>query len=68
MKEIDLHGVRHLDVEKSLIFAINSGEFPVIVITGNSRRMKELVHQIVSRFDLTARESFSNSGRLVIEE
>jgi len=68
MKEIDLHGVKHLDVERSLMTAITQGEFPLVIITGNSRRMKELVCQIVTRFDLTARESFSNSGRLVIEE
>lgn len=68
MKEIDLHGIRHLNVEKHLMNLITSGCIPFVVITGNSRRMKELVSQIVSKFGLYVRDQVGNSGRLVIDE
>ena len=68
MKELDLHGVRYLDVDRLISTAVVNGTFPLIVITGNSARMKELVRQIASRFHLSTRQSISNTGRLVIEE
>ncbi len=45
--EVDLHGVKHGDVEgivcNELYNAENNRQFPVKFITGNSRRMKQLV-------------------------
>ncbi len=66
VKELDLHGVRHVNVHKELDTFFGSVDFPAIVITGQSNRMKELVTQIASRYDLIARPSYTNPGRLII--
>ena len=46
-KEVDLHGVKHKDVEhvvcNELYHAENESKFPVKFITGNSKKMRELV-------------------------
>lgn len=46
---IDLHGIKHADVEKVLedFFADYKG--PYRIITGNSIRMKELVTQMLDK-------------------
>jgi DNA-nicking Smr family endonuclease len=68
MKELDLHGLRHQDVQTALGQLFVDTLFPVVVITGNSRRMKELVAQIAANYDLKTRESITNTGRLVVYE
>lgn len=68
MKQLDLHGIRHSNVQKELDTFFTSADFPVIVITGHSRRMKDLVSQIACQYGLKIRESISNSGRIVIHE
>ena len=63
---LDLHGVRHADLAKELDQFFTSPKLPVVVITGHSNRMKELVTQIAHRYDFKVKESISNAGRLVI--
>ena len=68
MKELDLHGIRHQNVQTALGQLFVDTSFPVVVITGNSRRMKELVSQIAENYDLKTRESITNAGRLIVYE
>jgi len=42
-KTLDLHGVRHNDVERLVENFILLNEPPLIIITGNSQRMNEIV-------------------------
>jgi hypothetical protein len=44
-------------------------DLPVLIITGNSPRMKELVEMVLLRHDLKSEpETFWNLGSLVVKE
>ena len=66
MKQLDLHGIRHSDLSNELDRFFAEGHLPLVVITGHSKRMKELVMQIAHNYDLKTREAMANSGRLII--
>ena len=68
MKTIDLHGVRHADVESIMLEACAASITPFTVITGQSDAMKKLVGDAVKIMGLTARDSISNPGRLIVDE
>ena len=68
MKHIDLHGIKHLQVEQTLNKEFAGFDFPLIVITGKSPMMKKIVEQIASNFKLKAKEMVGNKGRLIIYE
>tara|TARA_R110000737_G_scaffold218552_1_gene234816 strand:- start:334 stop:534 length:201 start_codon:yes stop_codon:yes gene_type:complete len=42
-KTLDLHGVKHVDVERLVENFVLLNEPPLIIITGNSQRMSEIV-------------------------
>ena len=42
-KTLDLHGVKHVDVERLVENFVLLNEPPLIIITGNSQRMNEIV-------------------------
>lgn len=68
MKAVDLHGVRYGDVYGKLENLCIDGDYPFIVITGNSSTMKKVVQKIVSSFGLHTKEMIGNNGRLLIYE
>jgi hypothetical protein len=43
MNELDLHGVRHNEVERLVENFVLLNEPPLTIVTGNSQRMKEIV-------------------------
>tara|TARA_B100000424_G_scaffold271283_1_gene273375 strand:- start:1055 stop:1255 length:201 start_codon:yes stop_codon:yes gene_type:complete len=43
MKKLDLHGVRHIDVERLVENFVLLNEPPLTIITGNSDRMRQIV-------------------------
>ena len=49
--ELDLHGVRHYDVDRVVenFVYINQGSVPLTVICGNSTRMLALAKETVNR-------------------
>jgi len=51
MTKLDLHGVRHHEVETMVedFILVNQGEFPLEIICGNSFKMIELVHNATKR-------------------
>lgn len=54
MNRLDLHGVRHGEVDllvENFIF-MNQGEFPLEIICGNSDKMIKLVHNVTDRLGL----------------
>ena len=71
MVEIDLHGFIHSEVEDKLanwvILQYNMGNFPLRIITGNSKKMKDIVHRVGERYNFKIGESLdSNQGVLII--
>ena len=56
--KIDLHGVKHEDVKRVLIAKIeehwlDDPSSDIIVVTGHSEPMREIVKEIVSEYQLT---------------
>lgn len=69
MKELDLHGVRHADVERLVEDFVVVHEPPFRIITGNSAPMKKLVKSVLDRYGLDSfHESDWNLGALIITE
>ena len=69
IKTLDLHGVRHEDVETQVVDFASKNDTPFKIITGNSARMKDLVTQVLTRFELEAHEeSYHNLGSLIVIE
>lgn len=64
---IDLHGIKHEDVLRVLIEAIetnwDSGSH-LEVITGHSSRMKKIVREIAEEYRLECEDGLHNSGYL----
>lgn len=67
---LDLHGLKHSDVETNLeswlIMEYNQFNFPLTVITGNSKRMKQLVYQASEKQEFKYRVHPTNPGALII--
>jgi hypothetical protein len=67
MKTLDLHGLFHSSVEKSVENFVLLNETPLKIITGNSNRMKELVFQILEKYDFSYYpENYVNFGAFVV--
>ena len=52
IKTLDLHGVRHDDVERLVENFVLLNEPPLKIITGNSDRMVELVIKVLNRHNI----------------
>ena len=55
-RTLDLHGVRHHDVDRiveNFIF-INQDHVPLEIICGNSKRMIDLVNAVIEKHSITA--------------
>ena len=49
IKELDLHGVRHSEVDWKVENFVLLEEKPIRIITGNSDKMRELVINVLER-------------------
>ena len=68
MKQLDLHGFFHIDVElevKNFLFS-NETNLPVKIITGKSDKMKSLVIDILKKNDYHFDIPAHNSGEIII--
>jgi hypothetical protein len=54
MNKLDLHGVRHGEVDRKVedFIYMNQGEMPLEIICGNSDKMIKLVHAVTDRLGL----------------
>jgi len=54
MNKLDLHGVRHSEVDLMVenFILMNQGEFPLEIICGNSDKMIKLVYGVTNRLAL----------------
>ena len=52
IKQLDLHGTRHNDVDVLVENFVLMNEPPIRIITGNSDKMKELVYNVLNRHNI----------------
>tara|TARA_B100000287_G_scaffold433025_1_gene493725 strand:- start:844 stop:1044 length:201 start_codon:yes stop_codon:yes gene_type:complete len=52
MNKLDLHGVRHNDVERLVQNFVLLNEPPLTIITGNSERMRQIVVNTLINHDI----------------
>ena len=64
LKHLDLHGVRHDDVDRMVENFVLLNEPPISIITGNSDKMLKLVKDVLERHDIEY-ENFK-PGRITI--
>ena len=68
---LDLHGVKHSDVEDKLIdfFFWHGFDYKgVNIITGNSQKMQEIVINFLDQYDFKYYISSHNLGEIVVVE
>jgi len=68
MTTIDLHGVRYRDVYGKLERVCMNTDTPFVVITGNSKTMKDIVAQVAQQFGFFIEDKLGNNGRVVVYE
>ena len=72
MVEIDLHGLKHSEVEDTLesmlISYYNLGSLPIRVITGNSLMMKKIVSTAIENIKLKDSSINTHNGSIVVVE
>lgn len=58
MTELDLHGVKHADVEKTVEDFVLMRKTPIRIITGNSKTMKALVEHTLRKHGYRTNDFF----------
>lgn len=67
MCTLDLHGIRHYQVDRLVENFILLHEMPVRIIIGNSSRMREITMAVLKRHNFISEpENFFNLGSLII--
>lgn len=68
MKELDLHGVSHIqvrDVVENFIL-LNSKKLPLRIITGDSIRMRNLTENILNKHKFGYHTPAHNNGEIIV--
>jgi len=52
IKQLDLHGIRHGEVDRLVENFVLLNEPPIRIITGNSHKMKDIVTEVLDRHDM----------------
>jgi hypothetical protein len=65
MKELDLHGLSHLEVEDRVENFITLNDVPFRIITGNSERMRELVSKMLKKYKIQHYVPVHNPGEII---
>ena len=52
MEILDLHGIKHNDVDRLVENFVLLKELPIRIITGNSDKMKDLVIKVLNRHQI----------------
>lgn len=71
MNSLDLHGIRHSEVQiildQFLWENMKSNQKVVSVVTGQSNQMKNIVINCVSDYNMTCEEEYLNPGNFIIK-
>ena len=69
MHKLDLHGVRHheVDIKVENFIYMNQNEIPLTIICGNSQIMIDLVNDVINRIDCK-NVAMDQYGVIVIRE
>ena len=62
---LDLHGIRHDDVERLVENFVLLNELPLTIITGKSHMMRRLVREVLDRHNIKY-EQWNNPGEYKI--
>ncbi len=65
-KELDLHGIRHEEVDRLVENFVLLNELPLKIITGNSEKMMLLTLDVLNRHDFLW-ERWANSKVIVLK-
>ena len=65
MKKLDLHGIRHYDVDRQVENFVLLNKPPLKIITGNSDRMIELVTSVLHRHNINYERFIPGQIRVV---
>lgn len=66
-KKLDLHGVKHRDVELVVEDFVLMNEAPLDIITGNSDEMKNIVIRVLDQHGLSYMDgNMWNRGKIVV--
>jgi len=69
MKQLDLHGKRHEEVDRLVENFILLNDLPLEIITGNSDIMMRIVEEVCDRHNFKYNQHwFTGSGSIVILE
>lgn len=70
MKKLDLHGVKHADVEIKVEDFVMNNQYrtPVSIITGNSDTMKNKVIKVLEEHDFKWLIRSHNLGEIIVIE
>ena len=66
IEELDLHGVKHEDVDRLVENFVLLKSFPLRIITGNSNQMRDIVTEVLDRHNLSY-EQFVPSHILILK-
>ena len=68
MKELDLHGLKHSEVEDEVIDFIVSTEPPFRIITGKSEEMRRMVKKLLDHYEFNFYIPAHNAGEIIVTE
>ena len=66
MSSLDLHGIKHIDVDLIVEDFVLSNESPMYIITGNSEIMKNKVISILNTHDFKWVIKAHNLGEIIV--
>ena len=66
IKKLDLHGIKHEDVDRLVENFVLLNNPPIRIITGNSNQMRDIVVEVLSRHDIEY-EQFKTSQITILK-
>ena len=64
--DLDLHGIRHMDVDVIVEEHVLLHTTPFQIITGHSETMKQIVRQVLDRHAFKYQEGILNAGCILV--
>lgn len=67
--KLDLHGIRHYEVDRIVenFILLNQKELPLTIVCGNSQKMIDIVKQTINRIDCRS-VAMDRYGVIVVRE